>query len=249
MGLGRSIPTNKIISGKIAEIDLSFLGLTQGAYVLDVGCARGYTLAELSKRGCLAYGVEVLFDLVREALQTLEKTQSGGFPVAGSAMSLPFSNETFDAVVCTEVIEHVPNAERALSEIYRVLKPRGHLCLALPTWFTERLFNRLDPNFATHSGHLRIFGPGEMKQLLELHGFKILRMHGRYFEWSVYWLFRTLFLKTEPVFYEDARKYERLDHLYKRMWRAADRLKIGKLVKAAGNCVFPKSHYFYGYKP
>jgi 2-polyprenyl-3-methyl-5-hydroxy-6-metoxy-1,4-benzoquinol methylase len=250
MGLRKkSIKLKSRLTDKIAEIDLSSLGLFQGARVLDIGCARGFTMIELAKRDCRVFGIEVLRHLAKEASGNLNRNEVIGIIINGSADSLPFPNYFFDALICTEVIEHVPNAEEVLSEIHRVLRPGGRLCLSLPTWFTERLFLFLDHNFATFSGHLRIFRPGEMKKLLESQGFKILKVSKHYFEWSVYWLFRTLFLKTEPSFYEGARKYERLDYSYKRMWRAIDKLMIGQLVKLIGNCIFPKSHYFYCLRP
>ena len=232
-------------SGKIAEIDLNHLKLMPGSLVLDVGCARGYTLVELAKRGCMPFGLELLPNLVQQARDNVAQAHVRAFPLVASAEALPFGDETFDAVICTEVIEHVPNAERLLDEIQRILRREGRLCLAMPTWFTERLFNRLDKNFAAHSGHLRVFGRGVMASLLSRRDFQVEVMQGKYFEWSLYWLFRTFFLKTEPVFYENAQHYERLDYYYKRLWRGADRLGIGRVAKFIGNRLFPKSHYFY----
>jgi SAM-dependent methyltransferase len=240
-----SLARNELIRGKISEIELNYLHLRPGSRVLDVGCARGYTLVELAQKGCIPYGVEILPDLVAQALTNLAKTGARGYPIVGLAGKLPFADKTFEAVICTEVIEHVPIAEEVLSEIHRVLKPGGRLCLSVPTWFTERLFSRLDPNFATYSGHVRVFRQGEMRHLLIRHGFIIEVVKGKYFEWSVYWLFRALLLKTEPVFYEHARRYERLDYYYKRAWQLADRLWIGRALKSVGNHLFPKSHYYY----
>jgi len=52
--------------------------------------------------------------------------------IVASLESLPVSAERFDAVVCTEVLEHVARPEAVLSELHRVLAPAGRLCLTVP---------------------------------------------------------------------------------------------------------------------
>lgn len=56
----------------------------------------------------------------RKAMQAMDVT------------ALTFPNETFDAVVCNHVLEHVPNDRAAMAEIYRVLKPGGWASLQVP---------------------------------------------------------------------------------------------------------------------
>lgn len=55
--------------------------------------------------------------------------------VVGSATNIPLDDASFDTVVCTEVLEHVPNPLKALREIHRVLKPGGHLVLSTPMYW------------------------------------------------------------------------------------------------------------------
>ena len=58
-----------------------------------------------------------------------------GLTVVGSALALPFAGKTFDGVICTEVLEHVPEPAQALREMYRILKPGGLLYVTVPmTW-------------------------------------------------------------------------------------------------------------------
>jgi len=54
-----------------------------------------------------------------------------------SVLALPFPSETFDLVLCTEVLEHVPEPAGALAEIKRVLRPRGKLLLSVPLMQAE----------------------------------------------------------------------------------------------------------------
>ncbi len=55
--------------------------------------------------------------------------------VVGSATDIPLADASFDTVVCTEVLEHVPDPLKALREMYRVLKPGGHLVLSTPMYW------------------------------------------------------------------------------------------------------------------
>ena len=52
--------------------------------------------------------------------------------VFGSVTVLPFADQCFDVVLCTEVLEHINEPQRTLSEVYRVLKPEGHVVLSVP---------------------------------------------------------------------------------------------------------------------
>ena len=55
--------------------------------------------------------------------------------VVGSATDIPLGDASFDTVVCTEVLEHVPDPLKALREMYRVLKPGGYLVLTTPMYW------------------------------------------------------------------------------------------------------------------
>jgi len=55
-----------------------------------------------------------------------------GIDVVGSANNIPFPDNIFDSVVCTQVFEHLESPEKSAKEIYRILKPGGHLLVTVP---------------------------------------------------------------------------------------------------------------------
>jgi len=98
-----------------------------GRKVLDVGAGNGYVLASYARRGAATFGIDLTataIDLCRRrfALEGLD-----GLFAVGSAECLPFADETFDCVCSMGVLHHTPDVSRALSELRRVLQPRGRL--------------------------------------------------------------------------------------------------------------------------
>ena len=101
--------------------------------ILDVGCGHGRDLIQLSKKGCICTGIDFSSRMIEEARKELLKDciEEVGLEI-GDAANLRFSDETFDKVYASEVLEHIPNYNRAISEMARVLKPAGYLVITTP---------------------------------------------------------------------------------------------------------------------
>ena len=91
--------------------------------VLDIGSADEWIRPHLHPS---AHYVSLDFPATGQALYAARPC------VFGDAARLPFADASLDAVVCLEVIEHVPHPERVLAEIGRTLKPGGHAYLSMP---------------------------------------------------------------------------------------------------------------------
>jgi SAM-dependent methyltransferase len=96
--------------------------------VLDVGC--GGMALERSVAGKLDAGFTAC------DLAAPEQILDTAFFVAADAAALPYGNCIYDAVVCSEVLEHLHDPAAALAEIRRVLKPGGHALITVPNWFS-----------------------------------------------------------------------------------------------------------------
>jgi SAM-dependent methyltransferase len=115
------------------------LGLPAGASILDAPCGSGALAAALAERGFAAVGA----DLDTEAAAIL----GPAFSQANLNESLPWREQTFDAVFSTEGIEHLENHFSFLREICRILKPGGILLLTTP-------------NITALRSRVRFFGSG-----------------------------------------------------------------------------------------
>ncbi len=84
---------------------------------------------------------------------------------------LPFEDASFDLVICSEVLEHIPDEKTAVREIIRVLKPGGTLVVSVPRYFPERICWALsDAYHQTANGHIRIYRKQQLVRLLEAQG-------------------------------------------------------------------------------
>jgi len=93
---------------------------------LDVGCGSGLNLRHLPPRS-------VGLDLNPRNLQMARRRAPAAALIQGDIYRLPFPDESFAAAVCSEVLEHVPDPQIALAEIWRTLKKGGKLVGTVPT--------------------------------------------------------------------------------------------------------------------
>jgi len=108
------------------EFVLAFLHSFSGLF-MDLGCNRGYYTAAY-KNGP-AVGVDLAFAVLKKARTAYPGI---GF-IQGDAQRLSFFKcATVDAIVCSEMIEHVPDPQAVFDECYRILKPRGQLLVTTP---------------------------------------------------------------------------------------------------------------------
>jgi len=98
---------------------------------LDIGCSSGLITFFLSPLFYKTIGLE--YD--EDALKAVDPIiRSKVHFIQGDAVNLPLRNEAINVVICAQVYEHVPNPEKLLSEIYRVLSPRGVVFFSGPNW-------------------------------------------------------------------------------------------------------------------
>jgi len=121
-------------------VDFHELKLKPGSHVLDAGCGSGRHLRALAKLpGLKIVGVDRNPADVDEAVKALKKMPdalSTDYSVTCADITrLPFADGSFDCVICSEVLEHIPEHEAALKELVRVLKSRGTLVVSVPRYF------------------------------------------------------------------------------------------------------------------
>ena len=107
---------------------LRFLAPQPGERILDVGCGVGYFVALFNLSGCSVWGVDVDLVSVRAA-----REQYGQRFAVGRGEELPFAADTFDKLICSEVLEHIKDDARAVSELCRVAKDGATVIVTTPS--------------------------------------------------------------------------------------------------------------------
>jgi SAM-dependent methyltransferase len=162
------------ISGACARNrELLHLACPGDGPVLDVGGGMGIVgdAFPLSRE----YVVCDASPLVSAQLDSTDKKRRS---VVGYAMELPFPDDSFDAVLMLDVLEHLHSEDigRSMAQVWRVLRPRGRLLIATPNrisgpWDIRRTL----PHPHDHKGlHLNEMSVGDMLRLVRRHGFSAL---------------------------------------------------------------------------
>jgi SAM-dependent methyltransferase len=148
--------------------------------LLDIACGTGDGTAELAGLCREAHGGDYSQEVVREASDA-HPAPNLKFTVQ-DAQALTYPSETFDLVVTSNTLEHLPDDELALKEFARVAKPGGRIVVEVP------ILRRRPFNFPILSCHLREYDKDELLGLLERSGFSreaLFGMNrGQYLEWE-----------------------------------------------------------------
>ncbi|HEX4749074.1 MAG TPA: methyltransferase domain-containing protein, partial [Bryobacteraceae bacterium] len=137
--------------------------------VLDVGCGSSRII------GSLPHGSVALDPLLRKLRYARKFSR---MLVQGSGFTLPFNDESFSCVLCSQVIEHVPKESPILEELCRVLKPGGRLVLGTPDYanwewvWTEKLYGFFAPG-AYADEHIAHYTRSELVTLFHNRGFRV----------------------------------------------------------------------------
>ena len=170
------------------ETVLEFLDVRPDDRVLDVGCGYGFYLRLIPElTGASIVGVDIEQERLDFARSRLGDDDRISY-VRASVLDLPFANQTFGHVICSEVLEHLPDDRGALREIHRVLRPGGRLVITVPSrqypvaWdpvnaVLERLTGRHLGGERFWSGiwygHLRLYDQPQLQRRLVEAGFVI----------------------------------------------------------------------------
>ena len=115
------------------------------SFMLDAGCGPGRHvfgfMDQFPDISCV--GVDLDFGSLQEGktnltlFSSISNKESTFFQ--GSVYNLPFSDNAFETIICSEVLEHVADVDATLKELTRLLKPGGNLLISVPSYFPEKI--------------------------------------------------------------------------------------------------------------
>jgi SAM-dependent methyltransferase len=112
------------------------IGDVSGLRVLEVACGRGGYVRELTRAGAYVTGCDFSHTALRAAFAKLLAAEipPTAALIQADAQNLPFAEDSFDLLVSCETVEHLPDIQRAFSEMHRVTRPGGKLLLTTPNY-------------------------------------------------------------------------------------------------------------------
>lgn len=160
-----------------------------GDRILDGGCGRGFYLRFIRHIcGAELTGLELAYPLVHIARDALS-----GLPhitlINGSLYNIPYPAATFDKVILSEVLEHIPDDVHALREVARVIRPGGLIAITVPhanyPFWWDPINKTLETLFKTHirrgllagiwANHVRLYTREQLQSAVLSAGLEIVK--------------------------------------------------------------------------
>ena len=237
------------------------LRLEPGDWLLDLGSGNGRHTIEACRWPCRVISVDVDAKELQRARYFL-RAPEGASPyerygperkdnvlgwadfIVADAQHLPFRDGAFDKIMCTEVLEHIPDDKLGIRELYRVAKPGAPSAISVPRYGPERVFWTLSWEYwHTPGGHVRVYRPGEMARYLREQGFELHATRYRHAFQSIYWALRCTFGKDQERRFVPRMMFRFLSWYHRTRPRPLER------VEAAANLIMGKDMVLYGRKP
>lgn len=225
-------------------INLDIFRVQEKDAVLDAGCGDGRHALKIAKMPCRLVALDTSWiDLLKVLFVIRLMKRKGELKacaevVRGDVRRLPFREQSFTRVICTEVLEHIREDREAIGELARVVDGKGLVAVSVPTRASERLYGRLSAKyFRSPGGHIKIYRERRLLEKLVDGGLRPVMVCYEHALHTVYWLLKCLAgLDNDKA-------------IIPALWRVlliySPRVKPLRMIERFFNYVFPKSVVFY----
>ncbi|RJQ86172.1 MAG: class I SAM-dependent methyltransferase [Desulfobacteraceae bacterium] len=232
-------------------VDFHCLNLPAGSRILDIGCGSGrHVAAAYALERADVIGADPSLQDLKQAQTRMHYHDQLGIHgkgrwhlTGGDVTSLPFADNSFDLVVCSEVLEHIPDHQRAITEIVRVLKTDRHLVVSVPRRWPEKLCWLSHAYGHMPGGHIRIYRAADLVQRVQSRGLRHWRTHFAHSLHTPYWWLKCLVGLHHNDFWA-VRLYHRF-----LTWDIMQRPRLTRVLDDILNPLLGKSVVLYFYKP
>lgn len=157
----------------------------QGLKALDVGCGGGFSCEFMAKRGVIVSGIDQSAKCIEKAQDHARSTELKIDYQHGFAEKMPYLSNTFDVVICVDVLEHVTDYKQVILEIHRILKPNGTFFFdtinrnfkskLVMIWVMENILREIQRGIHDWEKFIK---PEELTDLVQKNGFTDVEIKG-----------------------------------------------------------------------
>ena len=163
-------------------VDFDRLGVGPGVRAIDIGAGQGRHSYEMLRRGAEVTAFDMsesdmadVSEMFGALVAAGEVPESGNAQTrVGDALGLPYEDASFDVVLMSEILEHIPDDESAIAEMVRILKPGGLAAVTVPRYWPEKICWALSDEYhEVEGGHVRIYRASELADKLRAAGLEV----------------------------------------------------------------------------
>lgn len=179
-------------------VDYARLDVRRGMRVLDLGAGFGRHAFATARIGADVVAADLAIEEMAATKDTFAAMylaneishHSSTTCVQANGLTLPFADGSFDRIIASEVLEHVPDDLGVMNELFRVLAPGGRMATTVPAALPEQICWWLNDGYhapKSVGGHVRIYGEPELRTKLASTGFVPAESHRAHALHSPYW--------------------------------------------------------------
>lgn len=163
-------------------VDFDRLGVGPQTKAIDIGAGQGRHSFEMFRRGADVIAFDMSESDMADVGEMFDAMMAEGQVPAdakaraevGDALRLPYADNSFDVVVMSEILEHIPSDEAAITEMVRVLRPGGVAAVTVPRYWPEKVCWALSDEYhEVEGGHVRIYKASELAGKLAAAGLEV----------------------------------------------------------------------------
>lgn len=182
-------------------IEPDLLGIKDGDITLDAGCGNGRHSWEVYNKNhssIIAFDIDAVCvkknKYVLDSLKEQKKIKGNYHLLIANVTKLPFKAGTFDKIICSEVLEHIPEDKSTVEELIRVLSKDGAIGISVPHYLAESICWKLSGDYyGFPGGHIRKYKTRELLDLVDSAGLSVYTTRHKHALHSFYWVLRCVF--------------------------------------------------------
>jgi len=182
-------------------VEPDLLGIKDGDITLDAGCGNGRHSWEVCNKNhsqIVAFDIDTVCVKKNKYMLDSLRQQNG---IAGNyhllianVTKLPFKDGVFNKIICSEVLEHIPEDKRTVEELIRVLTKDGTIGISVPHYLAESICWKLSKDYyGFPGGHIRKYKTRQLLELVKATGLSIYTIRHKHAFHSFYWVMRCVF--------------------------------------------------------